>query len=63
MQASYSHKWAEQRFQLPINRADVFQRELIELGLRVCFGLAQENESSDEARPVILSERFGQGVR
>lgn len=63
MQATYSHEWAGERFQLPIDRADVFQRELIELGLRVSFALAQENESSDEVRPVILSGRFAEGVR
>ena len=63
MQATYSHECAGERFQLPIHRADAFQRELIELGLRASFALAQENESSVEARPVILSERCGQEVQ
>ena len=63
MQASYSHDWAAERFQLPIHRRDDFRRELIELGLRVSFALAQENESSAAARPFILSDRFAQAVR
>ena len=63
MQANYSHDWAGERFQLLIHRRDDFRRELIELGLRVAFALAQENESSDEARPFILSSRFAEEVR
>ena len=63
MQATYSHDWAGERFQLPIDRGDDFQRELMELGLRVSFALAQENESRAEARPFILSDRFAAAVR
>lgn len=63
MQALYSHEWAGELFQLPIDRGDVVQRELIELGLRVSFALAQENESSPGARPFILSDRFDRAVR
>ena len=63
MQATYSHDWAGERFQLPIARDDAHRRETIELGLRVSFGLAQENESSAEARPFILSDRFDAAVR
>lgn len=56
--ATYSHDYDGQRFQLPIDRHDEHQRELIELGVRVLFALAQENESSAAARPFILSDRF-----
>lgn len=61
--ATYSHDYDGERFQLPIAREDAHRREIIELGLRVSFALAQENESSAEARAIILSGRFGQGVR
>jgi hypothetical protein len=61
--ATYSHDFAGERFQLPINRGDDFQREIIELGQRVSFSLAQENESSAAARPFILSDRFARAVR
>lgn len=61
--AAYSHDWLGQRFQLPIARDDDFRRELIELGLRVSFALAQENESSAGSRPFILSDRFAEAVR
>ena len=56
--ATYSHDFYGERFQLPIDRDDHFRRELLELGLEVTFALAQENESSAEARPLILSARF-----
>jgi len=61
--ATYSHDFDGERFQLPIDRDDHFQREIIELGLRVCFALAQENESSAGARPCILLDRFAGAVR
>ncbi len=61
--ATYSHDFDEKRFQLPIYQKDNHQREIIELGLRVAFALAQENESSAEARPFILSDRFAGAVR
>ena len=61
--ATYSHEFAGERFQLPIDRDDDFQRELIELGLKVSFALAQENESNAEARPHILLDRFAKAVR
>ena len=63
MQATYSHDWAGERFQLPIDREDHHRQETIELGLRVSFALVQENESSAEARPFILSDRFAKAVR
>ena len=63
MQATYSHDWAGERFQLPIHRKHDFRRELIELGLRVAFDLAQENEASAEVRPSILLDRFARAVR
>ena len=50
-----------ERFELPINRDDRFQRELIELGLRVSFDMAQENECA-EARSFILKGRFDEAV-
>lgn len=63
MQATYSHDYDGKRFQLPIDRGDNHQREVIELGLRVSFALAQENESSVQARPCILLDRFSGGLR
>ena len=63
MQATYSHDWAGERFHLQIVRENDFQRELIELGLRVSFDLAQENESSPGARPFVLAARFTEAVR
>jgi hypothetical protein len=60
--ATYSHDWAGERFQFPIESGDDFRRELIELGLRVSFALAQENESSAGVRPFILSGRFAEAV-
>lgn len=63
MQATYSHDNDGERYQLPIDRDDRFRRELIELGLRVSFDLAQENESSAEVRPLILLNRFARAVR
>lgn len=63
MQATYSHDWVGERFQLRIDSGDDFQRELIELGPRVSFELARENESSAGARPFILSDRFAQAER
>lgn len=63
MQSTYSHEWAGDRYQLPICRGDDFRRELIELGLRVSFDLAQENESSAAARGFILAARFAEAVR
>ena len=56
--ATYNHDFAGEGFQLPIERDDHQQRELIELGLRVSFALAQENESSLRARLAILAHRF-----
>jgi hypothetical protein len=56
--ATYSHEFDGRRFQLPIRRDDDFRREIIELGLRVSFALAQENDSSLGIRPLILSDRF-----
>ena len=61
--ATYSHDFDGERFQLPIDRGDDHQREIIELGLRVSFALAQENESSDQARPFILLDRFSGAAR
>jgi hypothetical protein len=61
--ATYSHDYGGQRFQLPIDFDDDFQREIIELGLRVSFAMAQENESSAAARPFILSDRFAQAAQ
>ncbi len=55
--ATYSHDFEGTRYQLPIGRGDAFRREPIELGLRVSFALAQENESSGTARPLILASR------
>ena len=62
MTASFSHDFDGRRFRLPINRQDAHRLEVIELGLRASFALAQENESSDEARPLILSNRFAKAV-
>ena len=61
--ATYSHIFDGESFELAIARDDHHQTELIELGLRVAFALAQENESSDEALPFILSSRFAEEVR
>ena len=61
--ATHNHEFDGKQFQLPIDRNDDFRRELIELGLRVSFALAQENESSAEARPYILKDRFVGAVR
>ena len=61
--ATYSHIFDGEPFELAIARDDHHQTELIELGLRVSFDLAQENGSSDEARPFILSDRFARAVR
>ncbi len=61
--ATYSDEFEGRRYQLPITRDDVFQLELIELGLRVAFALAQENESSAGARPFILRARFSKEAR
>jgi hypothetical protein len=63
MEATYSHEWDGRRSQLPITRDDHHQREIIELGLRAAFALAQENESSAGARPFILAARFAKGAR
>jgi hypothetical protein len=49
--ATYSHDFDGRRFRLPINRDDAHRLELIELGLRASFALAQENESSAAASP------------
>ncbi|MFN2588778.1 MAG: hypothetical protein ABR613_11775 [Actinomycetota bacterium] len=62
MNATYSHDFEGERYQLPIDRDDNFRLELMELGLRVSFDLAQENESSPPARRCILSDRFAQAV-
>lgn len=61
--ATYSHEFEGDQYQLPIDRDGDFQRELIELGLKVSFALAQENESSAEARSLILLDRFARAVR
>ena len=60
--ATYSHDFDGRRFQLSIDRSDVHRLEVIELGLRASFALAQENESSAVARPFILSDRFARAV-
>jgi len=60
--ATYSHDYDGKRFQLPINRDDAHRLEVIELGVRVSFALAQENESSPVARRFILSDRFVMAV-
>jgi hypothetical protein len=60
--ATYSHECEGTRYQLPIERADEFRLELVELGLRVSFDLAQENESSRAARRCILSNRLAQAA-
>ncbi len=60
--ATYSHDFDGRRFQLPIDQSDVHRLEVLELGLRASFALAQENESSAEARPFILSDRFTRAV-
>ena len=52
--ATYSHVFDDEVFELPISRDDHHRRELIELGLRATFALAQENESSPSARLPIL---------
>lgn len=59
--ATYSHIFEGERFQLLIGRDDHHQRQLIELGLRVSFALAQENESSASVRRSILAGRFEVG--
>lgn len=59
---TYSHDFDGERFQLPLRREDEFRRELIELGLRVSFDLAQENESSPGVRHFILAARFEMAV-
>lgn len=46
MQATYSYDWAGRRLQLPLEAGDDVRRVLIDLGLRVSFALAQENERS-----------------
>jgi len=56
--ATYSHDFDGQRFQLLIHRGDDHRLQLIELGLRVAFALAQENESSASARQFILRDRL-----
>jgi hypothetical protein len=43
-------------------RDDDHRLEVIELGVRVSFALAQENESSPVARRFILSDRFVMAV-
>ncbi len=60
--AMYSYDFEGRRFELPLDRSDVHRRELLEFGLRVSFALAQENESTAEARPHILSDRFAMAV-
>lgn len=55
--ATYSHDYDGTRFQLPITRDVEHRRQLIELGLRVTFALAQENESRHTARLAILAAR------
>jgi len=61
--AAYSCDFDGKRFELRITREDAHQREVIELGVRVAFALAQENESSPEARPCILCDRVVRAVR
>ena len=61
--ATYSHDYDGERFQLPISRDDSHRRELMELGLRVSFALAQENASRYSARLSILAARFDEAVR
>ena len=62
-QATYSDDWDGVRFQLHITRKDAHRLEVIELGVRASFALAQENESSAGARSLILSDRFARAVR
>ena len=58
MAATYSYVFDGQAFEIPITRDDHHRRELIELGLRATFALAQENESSPSARLSILRSLF-----
>ena len=58
--ATCSHDYDGERFELPINRDDRFQRELIELGLRVSFDMAQENECAEAT--VFHKGRFDEAV-
>jgi hypothetical protein len=57
-EATYSHDFDGRRFQLSLSREDDHRLEVIELGVRVAFALAQENESSPVARRFILADRF-----
>ena len=56
--ATYSHVFDGEVFELPVSHDDHHRRELIELGLRATFALAQENESSPLARLSILRSLF-----
>ncbi len=60
--AMYSHMFDGEGFQLRIDREDAHQLEVIEVGLRVAFAVEQENESSPNARPVILLDRLTSAV-
>ena len=60
-EATFSYVFDGQAFELPIARDDHHRRELIELGLRATFALAQENESSPGARLSILRSLFETG--
>ncbi|MDQ3954502.1 MAG: hypothetical protein M3285_03010 [Actinomycetota bacterium] len=56
--ATDRHDFDGDRWLLPIDRDDEFGRDVLEFGLEVSLALAQENETTPEARSSALSERF-----